>query len=206
MLVSWACSVVIDVILLAYISLPQLGETLFRIFCNNVIMKYMILLSLLLVSCGPAQSYPSRVQVADLDFPLEFKSTPDLPYESGPAFWRILDNAIDIASHCGEIPGDDFHHIEVGDILMLSYENGMTENFVISEIIVVKYISPSDPLNHPWVDVLGNSFTVHEFQEFTYNRPGDQYVVLHSSICDPRSETPDGKHGAVGQTFYIATP
>lgn len=140
-----------------------------------------------------------RIQDANLEFPLEPRPTnipagQGVPYVSGPAFWQMNGYAVDISSHCTETPGMYFDRMEVGNILLVTYEDHSNREMVINEIIVIKYESQSDPLNHDFIDRNGKHYTQMEFLKYTMLRK-DAYV-LHSSLCSQGI--------SFGQTFYIA--
>lgn len=181
-------------------------------------MKNFFFITVFLISCTatpatptvptltPAPIFVSSMTVAGLSFPLEFRdpqtdSLHGVPYVDGPAFYRIIGNAIDISSHCFQDPGMYFEKIQVGDTATVAYSNGDTWDFEVVEIIAIRYKSISDPLNNLWIDATGKEYTQRQFFDYVMGRdPGGQYLVLHSSMCDPRTDPIT----SFGQTFYIA--
>lgn len=128
------------------------------------------------------------------DFPLVPRPG-DLPYESGMAFWRFNSYALDVSSHCTETPGKFFDNIKIGNSIVVTYDDGSIRDFIVTEIIIAKYESPSDPLNHDWIEQSnGKHYTLQEFSNYIMIRKNT--LVLHSSLCS----------GGIsfGQTFYIA--
>lgn len=143
-------------------------------------------------------SYPAYLSVGSLSFPLKPRPVnrtvyEGVPYVSDIAFWRINGNALDISSHCTETPGSEFYKLRVGDTAILEYSNRRQETYLVSEIIVVKYKSTSDPFSDAWVagDV---EYTAQEFANFIYSQ---DIIALHTSLC---------YYGfSFGQTYYLLT-
>lgn len=187
-------------------------------------MKHILILALFLTACAPVATqatlptstpqpiHPAHVDVDGLSFPLAYRdpqteSEHGVPYVDGPAFYRIIGQAIDISSHCFQDPGMYFDRIKAGDVATVTYSNGAIWKFTATEIIAIHYKSTSDPLNNLWIDATGKEYTQRQFFDYVMGRdPGAQYLVLHSSLCDPRAEDSRGRHPSFGQTFYILYP
>lgn len=124
----------------------------------------------------------------------------DLPYsDEGAAFWLYNGYAVDVASHCGDEPGDSFKKIKLGDTVAVSFDNEEAQSFVVSEIMALHY-----GLSGKWVDDQETEKLPDEWATYFMLRESrGTYFVLHSSICYIDS---DGRTVSTGQTFYVLYP
>jgi hypothetical protein len=131
-----------------------------------------------------------------IDFPLvEISGDDTLPYESGPAFWLRNGWVFDVASHCGELPGDRFTEINLGDTIKVTFDDGSTRDLVVYEIILIRYSNLSNPYMGNWVDQYGKEYTPMEATTYLVTRPINEFM-LHSSTCTTEF--------SVGQRFMLA--
>lgn len=139
---------------------------------------------------------PVFMKSGDIEFSLEKMDGHDsLPYESGPAFWFKNGYVIDVASHCGEFPGNRFKEISTGDVIEVIYNDGSRRELEVYEEIEIRYESTSKPYSANWVDQsTGISYTPMEFTTMLATRKGA--YMLHSSLCT--------KDFSVGQRFLMA--
>lgn len=149
------------------------------------------------VSVSTAQPVePVFMQSGDLAFSLEKMDGHDaLPYKSGPAFWFKNGDVIDVASHCGELPGDRFKELSVGSIIEVTYNDGSTRNLAVYDEIEIRYESTSKPYTANWIDQsTGIGYSPMEFTTILATQKGA--YMFHSSVCT--------KEFSVGQRFWMA--
>lgn len=117
-----------------------------------------------------------------------------LPYSEEFAFYRHNGNALDVAAHCDTAIGSQLNVIRVGSLFTLTFADGSTFKKAVSEIILIRYESPSNPHSGNWIieGDLPVSYTLQEITEFIMSKNA---IVLHTSRCTPA--------GSIGQTFYI---
>jgi hypothetical protein len=132
---------------------------------------------------------PARMSIPGHDFPLlPFPSDGILPYISGAAFWRFNFGTLEIASHCGETPGDWFESsLQLGSPVTIG-----RQTFHISKIIVVRYSQAGNPYGADWI-ADGVRYSPLDFSGYVQHLGA---VVIHSSLCEQGI--------AFGQTVYIA--
>lgn len=160
------------------------------------------LIFLLINYCTPSAAAPITpkepvfIKSGDLEFPLEKMDGHDaLPYESGPAFWFKNGYVIDIASHCGEFPGDRFKELQIGSVLEVTYNDGSNRNVTVYDNIEIRYESASQPYSADWVNQSnGISYSPMEFTTMLATQKGA--YMFHSSLCT--------KEFSVGQRVVMA--
>lgn len=152
----------------------------------------------LLAACQPHNvettvqpSVPERITFPGSSFSLIPTPSTGLPYNSDSVYWRVNGSAIEFASHCTEIPGKRISQLKAGDSISILYSNDAEVKYVITDKIIVRYASASDPYSGDWI-VGEKHYSVMDFTKYIVSLGK---IFVHVSIC------PFGT--AVGQFFFI---